>query len=292
MASPTVAVFQIPNEVIEHALTYLHPLDVARFSQTCRLACTFVYGAADQYLWRQLFLASFDDPREAFDSRDANPEYNWKGELQRRAQAELIAFNIKQRLDEQTFALETFISMIWDALPVPVLEHKPSNSLEWVTRVLHDSRILDAPVMWPEAKDNQLISRIQTYLALTLNEVTDDKSKAHLDALRIRSRCRVYDLRNYRRETDYGPYLKGGAVNWAHAQAIVNVIQMNLREICFWMDTRPPVGLEATRAYSVTGAANRAPMDWACVEGTWRRFVCFMDYRCVLPALHSVFLCL
>jgi len=101
-----------------------------------------------------------------------------------------------------------------------------------------------------------------------------------LEALRTRSRCLVYDIRNYRRETHYGPFLRGGQVNWVHAETIVNVIQMNLMELPdVWVDTRPPVGLEATRTYSVTGAVDRAPGDWACVEGTWRRFVCFLDYR-------------
>ena len=87
---------------------------------------------------------------------------------------------------------------------------------------------------------------------------------------------------------DYGPYLKG-VVNWVHVHIIINIIQMNLWKIHFWMDMCSPVGLEATRAYSVTGAAHHAPMDWACVEGTWRRFVCWMDYWYVLLVLHSIF---
>ena len=278
MTSRAAAVFQIPNEITEHALTYLHPLDVSRFSQTCRLARTFVYGDASQYLWRQLFLASFDDPREAVDFGDTNIEYNWKEELQRRARAELIAFNIGLWLDEQSFALETIISTIWNAPPVqPVLDDKASDSLEWVTRVLRDSRILDAPVA--RAENNQLISRIQTYL---VGEATGDKSRGDLDLLRTRSRCQIYDVRNYRRVTNYGPYLKGGEVNWDHARAIVNVIQMKFEGKGFWMDGRPPVGLEATRRYSVTGAANRGVKDWACIEGTWRRYVCWLDYRYVL----------
>jgi len=37
------------------------------------------------------------------------------------------------------------------------------------------------------------------------------------------------------------------------------------------------VGLQAIRAYSAPGAA--PGLDWAGVEGTWRRYVCFMDYR-------------
>lgn len=41
---------------------------------------------------------------------------------------------------------------------------------------------------------------------------------------------------------------------------------MNLRDLPgIWVNTRPPVGLEATRAYSAPGP--RSPKDWAGVEG-------------------------
>jgi hypothetical protein len=59
---------QIPTEVTEHVLTFLHPLDVAKFLQTCRLAYTLVYGTPDQYLWCELYLRyPFDDPCKALD---------------------------------------------------------------------------------------------------------------------------------------------------------------------------------------------------------------------------------
>jgi hypothetical protein len=54
------------------------------------------------------------------------------------------------------------------------------------------------------------LSLIKTYVALSLNEATHNEPKAR-HALRIRSRCAVYDLRNYRQETEYGTYLEGVA---------------------------------------------------------------------------------
>ena len=294
MASSMATVFRIPDEITEYALTFLHPLDIANFSQTCHLAYALVYGAPDQYLWRQLFLAHpFDDPRNTLDYQNTSTSYNWRAVLQQRVQAELIAFNIARRLDEQQLALETLISVIGDASPVlSALEHKESDSIKWVTRILLDSRILDAHVTVPGPTDNQLISRIRTYLSLSLERANDDETTARLGALRTRSRCLVYDLRNYRRDNNYGPFLGGGQINWVQAEAIVNVIQTNLVDLHdLWMDTRPPVGLEATRTYSVTGAANRLSADWACVEGTWRRYVCFMDYRYVLLQLQILCFC-
>lgn len=275
---------QIPPEVTEHALTFLPPRDVANFSQTCQLAHCLVYGAPDQYLWRQLFLGHpFDDPRKSLDYVDSYVSYNWRGELQRRIRAELVAYNAKKRPGEQSFSLETFISTILDASPVQAgVEQGQSGSLQWVTRILCETRILEATFKSLEANDVQLISRLRALLSLSLDKAGDAKTRERLKTLRTNSRCYVYDLRNYRRDNEYGPFLRNGKTNWIHAEAIVNVVQMNLDNLPgIWVDTRPPVGLEATRAYSVTGALTRAPDDWACVEGTWRRYVCFMDYRYV-----------
>jgi len=295
MASSTATVFPIPDEITEYTLTFLHPIDIAHFSQTCHLAYALVYGAPDQHLWRQLFLAHpFDDPRNASNHQNTCTLYNWRAELQQRVQAELIAFNIAHRLDEQQLALETLISVIGDASPVSsAFQHKESDSIKWVTRILLDSRILDAHVAVPgPVNSNQLISRIRTYLALSFERANDDETTARLGALRTRSRCLVYDLRNYRRDNDYGPFLCRGQINWVQAEAIVIVIQTNLMDLHdLWMDTCPPVGLEATRTYSVTGAANRLSADWACVEGTWRRYVCFLDYRYVLLQLRILCFC-
>ena len=173
MSNSTVTVFQIPAEITEHALTFLHPLDIAQFSQTCHLASTMVYGSSDQYLWRQLFLAHpFDDPRKYIDGRNASVPCNWLKVLQSRVRAELVAFNIEeQRPDKQVSTLETLISLILHALPVQSgLEHQQSDSIGWVTHILQNSCILDAPMPYSEAKDSQLISRIRTYLTVVGSE--------------------------------------------------------------------------------------------------------------------------
>ena len=98
MANSTARIFQVPNEVTEVALTLLHPIDVAKISQTCHAAHALVYGTSDQYLWRELLLYSFVDPRHAFTQRHAHNSdpYNWQVELQQRVQAELVAFGKKQ----------------------------------------------------------------------------------------------------------------------------------------------------------------------------------------------------
>lgn len=262
-------VFQIPLEITEHALTFLHPRDVASFSQTCQSARTVVYHNPDQFLWRELFLSYFDDPRRC---QGHSISYNWKNQVQRRVKAELIALRCTSPENETAFALETFISVI---LEVPYNVHQ-SRSLQWLTRILRESNILGDGVS-RQGDHLQLASRLRSLLALSL---PDDATADHLAATRTKSRCLVYDLRNYRRDNDYGPFLRGGKINWVHVEAIVNVIAMNLDELPkSWKHIRPSVGLEKTRAYSAHGSDLRAPEDWAGVEGSWRRYVCFMDYR-------------
>ena len=274
-------VFQIPLEVTEHTLTFLHPRDVASFSQTCQSAHTVVYDNPDQYLWRELFLSYFDDPRRSQGQPDdLNISYNWRHQVQRRVQAELIALRWKKRENEIAFALEIFIAVILEAIPALHKVHQ-SRSLQWVTRILRESKILgDGDTRTAEGDNLQLASRLRSLLALSpLTEIDEDMTEP-LVATRTKSRCLVYDLRNYRRDNDYGPFLRGGKINWVHVEAIVNVITMNLGELPkSWKHIRPSVGLEKTRAYSAHGSDVRAPEDWAGVEGSWRRYVCFMDYR-------------
>ncbi|OJT07225.1 hypothetical protein TRAPUB_1902 [Trametes pubescens] len=59
----------VPTEVVELILIFAaaanSPQTVAAFSQTCRAHRELVYGAPDSHLWREIFLATFDDPRES-----------------------------------------------------------------------------------------------------------------------------------------------------------------------------------------------------------------------------------
>jgi hypothetical protein len=196
MANSTARIFQIPDEVTEAALTLLHPVDVAKFSQTCRSAHALVYLTPDQYLWRELLLHSFDDPRHAFiPQRTHNSApYNWKVELQQRVQAKLVAFSKNQTpdSDEHQFALNTIISVIWGAAPVQnCSEHQPSDSLMWVSRICDGSSILDVA---HDERNDQTISRIRTYLLRSLDEAKYEIAMGRFNALRTNSQLRAYNI--------------------------------------------------------------------------------------------------
>lgn len=270
-------------EIIEHALIHCHPRDVAAFSQTCRAARQLVYHNKDQYLWRQLFLSCpFDDPGKAL--QGLHGSFDWKGELQRRVCAEMIAHSSRATAEELTGALETFLNVVRTASPVTQgYERVPSQSLLWVVDVLQSSNMLHTP-LFDHYNTSQNLAHLRSYLALTLDDYDNDDDLCGIEwmkVLRTKSRCYVYDLSNYCRENDWGPFRKNGRVNWVHVESIINVLLSNLAESSepSQMDIRPPCGLEATRAYSAPGATARNPKDWAGVEGTWARYVSFLDHR-------------
>ncbi|KAG1777383.1 hypothetical protein EV702DRAFT_1102901 [Suillus placidus] len=285
MAVTTLSrVFQIPSEITEHALTLCHPRDVASFSQTCRKARGLVYGGPDQYLWRRLFLLfPFDDPRQIPPPFQADGQFNWRKELFRRMEAQSIACRTSSTLEDLLTAIETFNSVVCSATPVTWGHERVSSpNLLWVVEVLQSTNMLRSPLLLPEWS-NQSLARLRAYLALTLDEYDDDDvaGKETLRSIRTRSRCQVYNLRNYHQGNDWGPFnTTAGEVNWIHIESIINVVSMNLSDSPNdWPDTRPRYGLEATRAYSAPGTTALATGDWAGIEGHWRRYVCFMDYR-------------
>ncbi|KAI0739991.1 hypothetical protein C8Q80DRAFT_1357624 [Daedaleopsis nitida] len=69
----------IPAEVVETILTFCaaagHPCSVAAVAQTCKRLRSLIYEAPDRYLWRNLFLAVFDDPRIVSDS--SSTDFDW-----------------------------------------------------------------------------------------------------------------------------------------------------------------------------------------------------------------------
>lgn len=279
----------VPTEVAEHTLSLCHPCDVASFAETCRAAWLLVNDTTDQHLWRQLFLLfPFDDPRTTCQGFRNDIQLDWKAELQRRVHTELIARGGPRSTPEDLHAaLVTLLDVVRSASPLlPGYECVPSPSLQWVMDVLASTNMLQLPPL-TKRSSCQTLARLRSYLALTLNEYDGQEGKSRMESVRNRSRCRVYDLSQYNKNTDWGPFTpKTGEVDWSRVECLMNVIAFNLMDHSrHFRDTRPPCGLEATRAHSAPHATTLTPHDWAGVEGNWRRIVSFMDYRCVLSFL-------
>ncbi|KAL4244700.1 hypothetical protein ABKN59_010354 [Abortiporus biennis] len=91
----------LPPELIENALVFLAvlgaPKSVAAVAETCRAMRNLIYGSTDQHLWRELFVAYFDDfrlvniiPRPQTDLRgassydNAHKTFDWLEEFRKR----------------------------------------------------------------------------------------------------------------------------------------------------------------------------------------------------------------
>ncbi|KAL0577416.1 hypothetical protein V5O48_004582 [Marasmius crinis-equi] len=105
MTTPTTALFpstpnisSLPVELLEHILVTCallgSPTSIANLSETCRFFRDVVYHASDSHLWREIYLTTFDDPREPLkslrkplsESTDDIP-FDWKRVFQDRIRA-------------------------------------------------------------------------------------------------------------------------------------------------------------------------------------------------------------
>ncbi|KZT06261.1 uncharacterized protein LAESUDRAFT_759451 [Laetiporus sulphureus 93-53] len=279
----------LPAELAERILLFCEPRDVANFAATCQGAYKLVYESDDQFLWRELFLShSFDDLRNALPlTGPSKPvtEHDWRTELQRRVHAKHVVLRgitgpARQR------ALETLVNVVETALPAKDGHDSSdkSNNLQWLEAIMREAKFETGGM---SSAERQLLGRLKTYVALSYeSDEIDEPTRRLWNELRRTSRCYVYDSRRYEEDTLWGPFSlrEDGelVVNWEHMEHVVTVVAMKLREIpliALRLYNKPQPGLAATRAYSAPPVQDRKPHDWAGVAGTWRRFVCFMDYR-------------
>ncbi len=277
-----ITIFSVPLEVTERILVFSRHQEVAHFAQTCRQFRALVYHG-DLYLWRELFLAyPFDDPRQssAYLEHRVPLEIDWKGDFQRRVRAGHVVTSgqISEYLDD---ALEALIVAIDDSLPKSASGGPISHNIAWASRILSNAPFLRSAEL--TRAQSALRSRIRAYLSLYHEAGASAESTARLKSLRNEARCYVYDLRNYTQKTQWGPFTLGQGgleINWEHVEKIIHVIVMNIRDMApTWQKLCPEVGLEMTRAYSAPRIPDQKPDDWAGVEGVWRRYISFMDYR-------------
>lgn len=272
------AVLKIPAEVNERILTMTDPVTVAAVSQSCSFFRDLIHRPADQHLWRALFLTKFDDPRPAFTMYGGEPkDYPWSTELKRRVHSETLlrtSFGSLSR-DKQKLVLRTLIDVICSS-PTPSIVDS-SQDLVWVAQLINEADIFKTLGNTDIA---ELLAQLHVYYGLS----SEEKRKPHAMAMRTASRCFVYDLRKYKAENEWGPFLANqiGKVSWVHIDHIINIVTMNLEDIDeLWERMRPPSGLNAMRPYSAP-AVDENSKDWAGVEGNWYRYVCYMDYRLVI----------
>ncbi|KAG5653754.1 hypothetical protein H0H81_010841 [Sphagnurus paluster] len=268
----------LPQEIVEDLLLYLDPIDIARISGCCNLLRLVVYNPNDQALWRALYLQQpFDDPRKCVSiNGTARDHIDWKVSLQRLIRARTVVSSPNLcRPGERLTILETLLELATYVPPLSCANdpHNLSSNLMWVAVTLRGSALLDEATSSEE--ERQLCARLHTYFGLTTADARRDT--------RVRSRAFVYDIRNYRHETRYGPLDVHGRVNWVHMQALHHVVSMHIVDLQEDDESFPfaifPMSIPYTQIVIPPGINFDTERDWAGVEGTWRVSFCFCDHR-------------
>ena len=288
----TTPILSIPLEIIEQALVYSDPRDVASFSQTCSIFYNLVYRASDQHIWRKLFLEQQFDHLQRNQRPDSFPcapeqRIDWKQELQKRVNCKCILNKADANPENITKAIQDVLDVLQNA-PSMIDKTEPSEDILWANMLIKK----ELHPLWHRSSINSLyennllqdLAKVWSLIGWRDNVL--NRSSVDIRDTRNCARAFVYDMRNYRRNNNWGPFLpmlfgqKLCPINWDHIKWIITVMYNNLLDLGnLWTDTRPPASFEAIRAYSAPNSLNRDPKDWAGVEGTWRRYVCFMDYR-------------
>jgi hypothetical protein len=275
----------LPPEIIEQVLLLLDPIEVAMFSQTCNRFYELIHHTRDNHLWRALYLAQpFDDPRHSVTPRldRVPPEcIDWKGSLQSIIRARTVLTDpSKCRPGERAALLRTLIKLLRGAAPTPSFGGTGlSENLVWLVAMLRDGVFLneDAPGSTPG--EVQMRAYLLTHLGITPNDATNANKAAALGF--------VYDMRNYRYDSSFGPYMTDGSgrINWVHLHAIHRTVAMHLvdlREGEPFVFPLIPVSMPYCQSVIPPGLDLNKERDWAGIEGLWHCTFSFIDHRDLL----------
>lgn len=280
---------KLPSEIQEAIVVEcatIRPSAIASLAQTCASLRQLIANPPDNHLWRSIFLAVFDDPRPALsvlhgkvlDSNSA--AFDWQSEAQRRfrasirmdraAMAEMAEFS--HIVDEA--AIDALVDTVYLALPAG--SGSPSLNESWIENCMRAA-------MFPKV-NTQHIAKL--HILASFMRVRTSASLPAMASLtascRLRSRAYTYDMRNYKPETWWGPWMPNGRgeVNWEHLWHLINVVRHNA--VQRGNSDIPLLGFDGLRAYSVPKPLEDPEIkmnDWAGVQGVWMRAVSFMDYR-------------
>lgn len=287
-----VSLARLPPEILDQILSSMDPLDVASFSQTCRAYFNLVHRPKDNHLWRMLYLEQpFDDPRHSLTPRLYRippGSIDWKGSLQAIIRARTVLADMsKCRPGERETILRTLVKMLRSAPPAPSFGEKAlSKNVVWLVAMLRDGFFLTDGLSRSTATELQLRAYLLVHLGLTPSDsVSANKASA---------RAFVYDIRNYRYDSNFGPYMSDGSgrINWVHVYAIHRTIAMHLvdlREDESFVFPLIPISMPYCQSIIPGGLDLDKTRDWAGIEGLWHCTFSFVDHRDLLRKSHIRF---
>ncbi|KAF5392707.1 hypothetical protein D9757_000978 [Collybiopsis confluens] len=148
LSSP-IHIFSLPFEVVEQIIVACAssgaPESIASFSQSCQLYFELIYGSSDSHLWREIYMATFDDPRRKLNilNRPIGPNadainYDWKNEFQRRVRAKKMFRTSRTDVRPSAAgftALSSLVNTSPPQLPGTYPENHESANISWINQV-------------------------------------------------------------------------------------------------------------------------------------------------------------
>ena len=277
---------ELPPDIVEEILVRCDPIEVAKAAQTCSALRALIYGSQDSKLWRGLYLAQpLDDLRKCVSQSGQPAQINWKRNLQRLCRARNVVGNpsLLKPGGELEEVLQTLLEMILYHRPSTLIDHSGTSlNFLWLSDVLQHNFInrIEEDMESLTFTERQLISRLHCYYGVTQKDVVERQA-------RVNSRAYVYRIQNYRPETQYGPLLPGGAVNWEHMQALHHVVSMHLigmREAGpeFILSPMGLLDMQVVIPVVSDGEEVKENEDWVGLEGLWVASFCHCDYTVLL----------
>lgn len=238
-------IHQLPLETIHHIIVLLDPPDVASLALTGKYLCSALYSPSDstyQYVWRELFLRIFDDPRirrlarqdpgAVLSTQAVNDlHFDFKAEYQSRIRAS-NALRSRFKADtmtsgERKAVLRAVLGVVHTAAPFP---HKTKNGT-WLAKVFESlgvwcpwtptiTTLLNPTSDEGNAEEQALRAELHLYIGLKSGDtdphVVREYSGGEGESVeawseerprlhRILARSYVYDLDNYTSANHYAP---------------------------------------------------------------------------------------
>lgn len=315
-AVSTLALLDLPQELLSHILAFLDACAVVRFGLTCKEASEFT-SPRNQLLWKAVFLHVFDDPSDAWSlmpnqNVSANEQgWDWYRELRRRL-VSLHAIRFKKPISEDNDCSEDHLDAILNIIDTAKFAPTPRDVKQGILPSIDDrtlSRNLNVLsdldhyrsgleiLIHDSGRNRKTTSSIDPWTRVTRSmtvaedEIKRPESASRLHVLngitvreRIEHRARgiarrkVYNWHLTGPDNDYGPFKRDGTgrVDWSLLEGVCSVIGRNF-EFCVDGHLNMPQGF----CYSIphrTLVDPTVPEDWARITGPWLGTYSFLDY--------------
>ncbi|KAG8901907.1 hypothetical protein FRB99_005010 [Tulasnella sp. 403] len=203
--APNPTLLSLPLEIAHHTIGLTSPTDLASLALTCKLLHSIIYTSTDRYIWREIFLRIWDDPRVRthLDTRQGLPltsnaeleaalsslPYDWRTELQRRIRAQNLIQNKRLALvstcSQRKNVFKVFLAVVRSASPAVAGRRIPeAKNAHWLWNTLkradacnynlwpslhHD--VLPFAELVPDFEELALRCELHTYIGLTQSDL-------------------------------------------------------------------------------------------------------------------------